>query len=650
MKYKKVNFKIILIINILIMIFHYSIVFASNEKKNINILIINSHDMENDIDKGIEAGVMRVLNKMPQYSAKISTEYLNYDEKKSDEYIQKYIDLLEYKYQDDNIDYIYAIDNDALDFVKKLTTMKDSKFYKTPTLFSGVTYEKALEYEEVEYIKGLYTGDLVRDILYVIYGLDNSLEQINVVISDDEKSNEIKKRINEAMPHINSNNIEVNIIQSTYIDEIEEKIKNISIKDNNAVIISGEFLDSNEVMVDYTDTINLIKKYINGPIYSTSEEYVGKGILAASIDSREMQGMYVIESIIRLEENREAYSTMSTARRIIDYKAIYEYDIDIDLIASEMTVINKKPYELLIPKNYINMIKITIVILLLSIILGIYITAKAFIDKNKVKREKEIMEEREKIRVDFIAVLSHEIRTPLNIIINSTNLITKNIKDEKYVKEKIGGINNNSYRLLKLTNNILDTIKLDAGLLNLNFQCENIVEVIEDVFQAVVPYGNKKNIDITFDTEEEEIYLILDKNRIQRAILNLLSNSIKFTNENGYIQCFIKLKDNNVIIEIKDSGIGIEREKIEDIFKKFSILSPTMTRQTEGGGLGLYIVKNIIEMHKGNIVFKSIPSKGTVVNITLPINSEIKESEVIVSSLASVEQLTAIEMSDLINL
>ena len=191
-------------------------------------------------------------------------------------------------------------------------------------------------------------------------------------------------------------------------------------------------------------------------------------------------------------------------------------------------------------------------------------------------------------------------------------------------------------------------MKIENGTEKLKLESINIVEVVEEVVQEVIKYSSKKNIDLIFDTEEEEIITSIDIVAMQRVMLNLLSNSIKFTKSEGKIQVLVAIEDDEVKIKVIDNGIGVKEEYLELMFTKFYQVSPALTRNSEGGGIGLYVVKEIIELHKGNIEFTSEFNVGSMVTITLPLTKEYV-SRKFVDDMMTIEEIAKIEMSDLIH-
>ena len=249
------------------------------------------------------------------------------------------------------------------------------------------------------------------------------------------------------------------------------------------------------------------------------------------------------------------------------------------------------------------------------------------IKEKAVESERLLKEtiEIDKLRTEFFANLSHEFRTPLNIILSSNKMIFDLInQNENFSKENtikyLSASKQNCYRLLRLINNIIDITKIDAGFLDSNFQCWNIVSVVEEISQSIVDYAKNKGISIIFDTDVEEKYIVCDADKIERIMLNLLSNAIKFTEYGGNID--IKLSDKNEYVEITvtDSGIGIPEDKVSIIFERFRQIDKSLTRKQEGSGIGLSLVKYLVEIHEGTIEVSSTVGKGTTFKINLPAN------------------------------
>ncbi|CAM3127761.1 PAS domain-containing sensor histidine kinase [Clostridium sporogenes] len=282
------------------------------------------------------------------------------------------------------------------------------------------------------------------------------------------------------------------------------------------------------------------------------------------------------------------------------------------------------------------------------------ITSKIQVEKleQDVKKNIELLNEsREynKLITEFLSNISHELKTPLNVIFTAVQLLGFYEKDVDYEKQDkyLKLIKQNCYRLMKLINNLLDTTKLDSGYLKLNLVNYNIISLIEEITLSVTSYAESKGINIIFDTNVEEKIIAVDPDKIERIILNLLSNSIKFTNNGGNIFVNVKDSEEHVYIHVKDTGVGIPSDKLESIFERFFQIDKTLKKNKEGTGIGLHLVKSFVEMHKGTVTINSELGKGTEFIIKLPAtvcDENIKSKNVVYE--ANVERIN-MEFSDI---
>ena len=245
--------------------------------------------------------------------------------------------------------------------------------------------------------------------------------------------------------------------------------------------------------------------------------------------------------------------------------------------------------------------------------------------------EYEKMKKHEEVKNEFFANISHELRTPLNIFYSTLQLLDIKSNDMSVDFRQVYE-NNKQYlkinckRMLRLINNIIDITKIDVGFTKAKFTNCDIVRVVEDITLSVINYANNKNINIVFDTEVEEHIIKCDSSMIERAILNLLSNAIKFTKENGNIFVNLYKDENWVHIIVKDDGIGIPISIQNIIFERFVQGDKSLTRLNEGSGIGLSIVKSIVELNNGEIYLDSDEENGTEFEILLP-NEKLEGDE-----------------------
>ena len=233
--------------------------------------------------------------------------------------------------------------------------------------------------------------------------------------------------------------------------------------------------------------------------------------------------------------------------------------------------------------------------------------------------------ELERLRIEFFANLSHELRTPLNLIFSSlqtikaleSDLLSKNNKLKKYIEV----IDKNSKRLLKLVNNLIDTTKLDCGVYKYNPKNQDIVRFIENISMAVSEFAKQNDITLTFDTNVEEKIMAIDSQKLERTMLNIFSNSIKYNSFPGEIEVMLEDCGDTFNIRVKDAGMGIPNDKIDTIFEKFNLIEDRLRKSSEGSGIGLALVKKLVEIQGGKIEVKSKEGIGTEVVIKLPIKA-----------------------------
>ena len=260
--------------------------------------------------------------------------------------------------------------------------------------------------------------------------------------------------------------------------------------------------------------------------------------------------------------------------------------------------------------------------------------------------------ERERLKNEFFGNLSHEFKTPINLLLSTAQLLevhkSKGTAD-KVMSETIDIIKQNSYRLLRLVDNLIESTKIDTGSAEMNFLNYDIVQVTEDLVDSCISYANNYKIKITFDTEVEELKVALDIDKYEKIILNLISNAIKYNKENGEIFVNLLVRDENVVIEVIDTGIGIAQEKIKYIFQRFMQINKSFIRDVEGSGIGLYMVKSLVELHKGKIEVESVEGEGSKFTVTLPKVVVENKDDVVYSKgiITNRKSNVKIELSDL---
>ena len=252
---------------------------------------------------------------------------------------------------------------------------------------------------------------------------------------------------------------------------------------------------------------------------------------------------------------------------------------------------------------------------------------------NKLRKEMEKNEQLfkkvlslEQNKNNYFVNLSHELRTPLNVLSSINQLIKEFTKKDNFITpEKLsyymGIMDRNCSRLLSLINNLIDHTKIENNSYIINKKDEDIVYLVEETVLDIKDYIEEKGLELIFDTDVEEKVIRCDKVDIERCIINLVGNAVKFTPEGGLIEVLLQDLDDKVKIIVKDNGIGISEENQKVIFDRFNQVVDESSEQKGGSGLGLTITKQLITLHNGEIYVESEVGVGSEFIIILPVYS-----------------------------
>ena len=252
---------------------------------------------------------------------------------------------------------------------------------------------------------------------------------------------------------------------------------------------------------------------------------------------------------------------------------------------------------------------------------------------NKLRKEMEKNEQLfkkvlslEQNKNNYFVNLSHELRTPLNVLSSINQLIKEFTKKDNFITpEKLsyymGIMDRNCSRLLSLINNLIDHTKIENNSYIINKKDEDIVYLVEETVLDMKEYIEEKGLELIFDTDIEEKVIRCDKVDIERCIINLVGNAVKFTPEGGLIEVLLQDLDDKVKIIVKDNGIGISEENQKIIFDRFNQVVDESSEQKGGSGLGLTITKQLITLHNGEIYVESEVGVGSEFIIILPVYS-----------------------------
>ena len=233
--------------------------------------------------------------------------------------------------------------------------------------------------------------------------------------------------------------------------------------------------------------------------------------------------------------------------------------------------------------------------------------------------QNERLREVDGLKDDLIALVSHELRTPLTSIVCYLELVQE---DEDELKEEhrshLEVVQRNAHRLLGLVSDLLFAAQVQAGRVTLEKDLVSIPELLDQALAAALPAAADRQIDVTVHTRDEA-EVIGDKQRLAQVLDNLLSNAMKFTPPNGSVGLSVIAREDTVLIEVEDSGIGISAADQKKLFTRFFRTEAAMRKAIKGTGLGLSIVKAIVEGHGGEITVESAEGKGATFRVVLPL-------------------------------
>jgi signal transduction histidine kinase len=246
--------------------------------------------------------------------------------------------------------------------------------------------------------------------------------------------------------------------------------------------------------------------------------------------------------------------------------------------------------------------------------------------KRELEQSYQKLQELDQLKSKFFANISHELRTPLTLILAPTEmLLNRDLGSLTKGQEKYLGImQTNSLRLLKLINTLLDLAKVDAGKMEVYYHRSDFKQFLRDIVTSVSPMAEKKSLILKFESAAEIPEFFFDPDKIEKVVLNLVFNALKFT-EKGEIKVSCSIDQNQALVKISDSGIGIPKEHMSKLFSRFSQADGSASRKFEGTGIGLALAKELVDLHHGKIWAESEEGRGTTFFFTIPIYTRLED-------------------------
>lgn len=317
--------------------------------------------------------------------------------------------------------------------------------------------------------------------------------------------------------------------------------------------------------------------------------------------------------LLQASKIKDSIHNIQSAEKIKELESIYnteKKEQEINLLKSENELIEQER------KNQRNTL---LSILGITAIAGLFL----FILYRNRQKTNTKLKELDKAKSNFFANISHEFRTPLTLISNPIDdaIEDPSLSEKKKAQFKVAKRHSN--HLLSLVNQLLDLSKIDAGQLKLRIQKSNITNLVSALAESFTYTAQQNQIDYTVTIEKTEEEVWFDKDALEKITINLLSNAIKYTPKNGSVACNSYIKNDIFHLIIKNTGEGLTEEELKHIFQRFYQTND----QNQGTGIGLALVKELVELHKGKVLVDSTPNKWTTFTITLPIDKSSFKNE-----------------------
>jgi signal transduction histidine kinase len=244
--------------------------------------------------------------------------------------------------------------------------------------------------------------------------------------------------------------------------------------------------------------------------------------------------------------------------------------------------------------------------------------------EEKIRKANEKLKEYNQLKDEFVSTASHELRTPLSITMGAIRLVLDEIPGQIVEEQRdvLAMAMESVKRLSRIVNSLLTISKIESGTLDLQKTVVNICELIKDTVSNYEPLAQDNGLRLDCKVPEQSVDICLDPDKFKEVLINLISNSIKFTPEGGWIKVICTEQDKEILVSIQDSGVGIAKEDIPKLFDKFTQFGRKAGPGEKGTGLGLAIAKKLVEIHGGNIKVESEVGQGTIFTISLPLTTE----------------------------
>ncbi|RXP55746.1 response regulator [Lutibacter sp. HS1-25] len=543
-----------------------------------------------------------------------------------------------------NYDAIVTADDDAFNFALKY---EDDLFKNIPIVFFGVNnIDKALEQNSNPNVSGVIEAVSMKETIELMLNLFPETKNIYCIAdstSSGQSDLKLYRHIATKIPQIDFK--EINLSNLTF-QQFKENLK--AIPNNVPVLLLSAYQDKTHQTINFNNTLNILNENLNAPLFHLWEHGMGNGLFGGKLISHNQQGKEAATMVYQILSGKSIsdIKVMDKSPNVFkfDFNQLEKYKIAANKLPANSIIINQ-------PVTFLQKYKrllFVILAILCTLVFLIFILSINILKRKKIENQlktqnlsflklnnelliaKDKAEESSKLKTEFLHNMSHEIRTPMNGIIGFSEMLNNEDIDSEEKKKFTAIIIKSSYQLLNIINDILEISRLETRQVSVNFETFCLNSFLEDIHMLYTPRMKEKGLSFNLKTEfeNEKSFITTDKAKVNRILGNLIENALKFTKK-GFIEFGYFIKNNQVILFVKDSGIGISPENINSIFDRFAQEEKELSQKFGGLGLGLPISKENAQILNGYITVESKKNIGSTFYLTIPyIANKISEAAV----------------------
>ncbi|MCX6152318.1 MAG: sensor histidine kinase [Ignavibacteriales bacterium] len=605
--------KVILIVS-LILVFQYLLItelIAKQPETHKNfVLIIKSQEPEYTWTSSLlNSFVFSLINKLPQVETE--TIYIDFnsllsinnnpeDEKTiRDKFINKHPKL------------IVAIDDRSFRFLIDRT---DKYFPDIPILFSGISDIDYTAAAVKRSITGIVDKISLEPLIETAIVLHPEIKNVLVLFDESNLGKQQYRLIDSLLPHL-SNVVNFRVFKKFSVSDIEALKKAAS---NSLILLFGLMTDAEGQFLSPQKTALTLSRKLNVPIYSCWSSTLNYGVVGCLQVKSFTQGIVLADMAAKILNGENAFKIPvienGNFRYLFDYNQLKKFNINASELPLNRLVINKPTSFYNEYIEYVWIISIAFLILSVTIVfLFLNIKTRSKAEKELIKAKEEA-EKSDRLKTEFLAQVSHEIRTPVNTILSFSALIKDDLID-KVNDDLVSSfqiIESGGRRLVRTIDLILNMSQLQTGNFELNPKKIDLQkEILNIVYVEFAATAKERNLEFIFKNENVTELVLCDLYTVTQIFTNLIDNAIKYTPK-GKIELILDKNDQNEIyVEVKDTGIGISKDFQKNLFSPFAQEESGYSRRFEGNGLGLALVKKYAVLNNAEIIVDSTKGQGS---------------------------------------